>query len=60
MASFSQYSHFGFSVIVIQGNDQVSAVSFEITNTVDFFFTGFECKKEAVSMLFADIFKTAL
>jgi hypothetical protein len=35
-------------------------VSFEDTNTGGFFFTGFEFEKEAVSMVLADIFKTAL
>jgi hypothetical protein len=60
VASFSQYSHFGVSAMIIEENDQVSAVPFEITNTIRFFFTGFECKKEAVSMFLADIFKTAL
>jgi hypothetical protein len=35
-------------------------VTFEDTNTEIFFFTGFECKKEAVSMVLADIGKSAL
>jgi len=46
--------------IIIQENDQISAVSFEDTNTKLFFFTRFEFKKEAVSMVLADIFKTTL
>ena len=37
----------------------VSGVPFKITNTVRFFFAGFECKKEAVSMVLADIGETA-
>ena len=35
-------------------------ISFEDTGTEIFFFTGFECKKEAVSMVLADISKRAL
>ncbi len=38
----------------------LSGVSFKITNTVRFFFAGFECKKKAISMVLADIFETAL
>ena len=41
-------------------NDQVSGVSFENTNTVNFFLTGFECEKETVSMILTDIGKSAL
>jgi len=47
-------------VVIFLGNDEISTVSFEITDTVHFFFTGFECKKETVSMFLADIFKTTL
>ena len=35
-------------------------VSFEDAGTEIFFFTGFECKKEAVSVILADIGKNAL
>jgi hypothetical protein len=45
---------------IVRGHDQVSAVSFENTDAVYLFFTGFERKKEAVSMVLADIFKSAL
>ena len=46
--------------IIIRRNDHVSGISFKITNTVRFFFAGFECKKKAISMVLADIFETAL
>jgi len=35
-------------------------VSLEDTNTENFFFPGFECKKETVGMVLADIGKIAL
>jgi len=35
-------------------------ISFKDTNTENFLFTGFEFEKKAVSMVLADIFKTAL
>ena len=49
-----------FTLGFFRHNDQVSGVPLEITDTIRFFFTGFECKKKGVSMILADIFKTAL
>ena len=34
-------------------NNWVSRVSFENTNTINFFLTGFECEEKAVSMVLA-------
>jgi hypothetical protein len=53
------FGHRGAASIIVRGNDQVSFVPFKNTNTVHFLFPGLECKKEAVGMLQADIFKSA-
>jgi len=37
---------------------KLSGISFEITDPVGLLFAGFECKKETVGMILADIFKT--
>ncbi len=50
----------GDASINMRGNDPVSGISFENTNTVHFLLTGFECKEEAVGMVLADIFKATL